>query len=100
MRLAMAVAQMASETFGRASAGSWGMKTAIFVSPHAAAIPTTPDGSRTYLMIPTTTVMDLKDAGRMRVRSVERSAMLLLSRSMTGWNSARGRSVPAAVSKF
>lgn len=34
-----------------------------------AAIRTTPDGGRTYLMIPTTTVMDVKDAGRVRVRS-------------------------------
>ena len=34
-----------------------------------AAIRTTPVGGRTYLMIPTTTVMDVKDAGRVRVRT-------------------------------
>ncbi len=34
-----------------------------------AAIHTTPTGGRTYLLIPTTTVMDVKDAGRLRVRS-------------------------------
>jgi len=34
-----------------------------------AAIRTTPVGGRTYLLIPTTTVMDVKDAGRVRVRT-------------------------------
>jgi hypothetical protein len=34
-----------------------------------AAVRTTPVGGRTYLMIPTTTVMDVKDAGRLRVRT-------------------------------
>jgi len=34
-----------------------------------AAVRATPVGGRTYLMIPTTTVIDVKDAGRVRVRS-------------------------------
>ncbi|HYC97810.1 hypothetical protein [Brevundimonas sp.] len=34
-----------------------------------AAIHTTPTGGRPYLMIPTTTVMDVKDVGRIRVRT-------------------------------
>ena len=34
-----------------------------------AAIHTTPTGGRTYLLIPTATVMDVRDAGRLRVRT-------------------------------
>jgi hypothetical protein len=34
-----------------------------------AAVHTTPTGDRTYLMIPTTTVMDVKDTGRIRATS-------------------------------
>lgn len=35
----------------------------------AAAARTTPDGARTYLMIPTTTIMDVAEIGRLRVLS-------------------------------
>ncbi|HYD27479.1 hypothetical protein [Brevundimonas sp.] len=35
----------------------------------AAEIRTTPAGGRVYLLIPTTTVMDVRDAGRLRVRT-------------------------------
>lgn len=60
-RLAMA-AQMA-EVFKVVKIVSFGMDMT------AAAVATTPDGRRSYMLIPTETVMELPDAGRLRSRS-------------------------------